>query len=778
MSPLERRAFLKSIATASAAVAGSALLPPGLLAANDKPAAADRRLRWQRTPCGLCAVGCSLLVGIREGRAVAVQADPDSPVNAGLACVKGYHVAQALYAQDRLTGARVRRNGRLVGVPMTEALDVVADKLRETVERHGRDSVGLYGSVQWSITDAYVAAKFCKAALGTNNLDTDARLTSASAAAGLRSTFGLDGALGCFEDIDNAQVFVLWDCNLAETGSVLFSRMLERRRKDPAVRIIELATRTTRTSYAADRSFLYPPGTEAVIANAIAQEIVARRKVNRAFVDKHVTFRSGATDIGHGLEQATLLDDDAREATWQEYVRFLDSYTPERAQRACGIAAEDIRWLASLYADPARNVLSVWDARLNSHARGTWVNNLLYNIHLLVGKVAAPGNNAFCLAGGPSGCTSVAAAGALPDALPRGTVASETDRQRAARIWGVRVDAIPRTPGHHALSMFRAFEDGGIRFVWAQSTDPLASLPNLDRYRRAAARRDRFLVVSDVYPTATTEAADVVLPGALWFEREGVFGSAERRLQHFDRMVEPPGDAMSEAAQMIEVAKRLGHERLFPWDAPRRVEQIWEEYARFHDESATRLAPLVELRRRPGVLWPHTGAGETRWRYNARFDAAADRGRGDFDFYGHADGRARVWLRPYERPAEMPNTEYPFWLRTGLVLEHGERSSLTRRIPSLHRALPHAYVEINAEDARALGIVSGETVRVVSPRGALLAEARIDYRAQPPRGQLFVPSFDEKLAVHSLTPDASCPISGQPEYGGAARVERVATGRT
>lgn len=238
---------------------------------------------WHKTPCRLCGVGCGLLVAVQNGRAVAVKGDPDSPVSKGLACVKGYNSVQALYGSDRLTTAKVRRDGGLVDVPLGEALDLVARKLRETAEKHGKNSVAIYGSAQWTIPDAYVASKLFKGALGTNNVETSTRLYAASAMTGLQSSFGLDGAIGCYEDIDHADIFVLWDVNLAESDPVLFSRMLDRKRINPAVRIIDLSTRTTRTSYASDHTLLHAPHTAPAIANGICHEIVARKWVHREF---------------------------------------------------------------------------------------------------------------------------------------------------------------------------------------------------------------------------------------------------------------------------------------------------------------------------------------------------------------------------------------------------------------------------------------------------------------------------------------------------------------
>ncbi len=765
---------MRGMAAASAVTAGSAMAP-AILRAGDRIPGTEPVPVWKKTPCRLCGVGCGLLVAIENGRAVAVKGDPDSPVSNGLACAKGYYSIQALYGRDRLTRAMIRRGGVLTPAPMGEALDLVANRLRETIRTHGKDSVAIYGSAQWSVADAYVASKLFKGALGTNNIESSTRLYAASAMAGLESSFGLDGAIGCYEDIEHADVFVLWDINLAETDPVLFSRLLERRRRDPAVRIVELATRTTRTSYAADHSLLHAPHAAAAIANAICHEIVARKWVHREFVDRHVAFKRGKENIGNGLEDAALVADDAISVTFDDYVASLSTQAPERAEQLSGVPAESLRWLASLYGDPARAVMSIWGAGVNQHARGTWLNNLLYNIHLLVGKVATPGNSPFCLTGQPSGGSAVHDAGSLSGTLPGGIVQNEVDRRRAAAIWGVPEATIDPRPGPPALSMFRALERGEIRFLWIQSTNPMVSLPNLDRYRRAAAKDGRFLVVSEVYPTPTTDVADVVLPAAMWIEREGVFANGERRMQHFERMVAPPGDAMSDAWQMIEVARRLGFAKLFPWERPDHVGRIWEEYRRFHDGPRTAVPSFPELRAAPGVMWPVVNGREVRWRYNSEFDPAADRARGGFDFYGHPDGRAWIWLRPYEPPAELPDAEYPFWLGSGAVLEHWGAGSMTQRIPTLHRAVPRSWVEFNHDDATRLGIRDGDPVRLTSRRGSLDMPARVDYRSQPQRGHLFVPSFDETLPVNRLMIDASCPLSGQPDGAKCAvRVERLA----
>jgi nitrate reductase NapA len=770
MTDSDRRSFMKRVAAGAAAAAAASLVPGAGFGEELAESLGQVGLTWKKTPCRFCGVGCGLLVGLESGRAVAVRGDPDSPVSRGLACVKGYHAIQAFYGRDRLTRARVRRGGRLVEVPMAEALDLVARTLGETIEAHGKDSVAMYGSGQWTIPAGYVASKLFKGALGTNNLDCNTRLEASSAMAGFDASFGRDEPMGCYEDFDHADVFVVWGTNMAETHPVLFSRMLEQRQR--GARIVDLATRTTRTSYASDRAFLHVPQTDLAVANALAHEIVARERVNHGFIERYVSFRKGRTEIGSGAEGGVLADEPG-DATLEEYVAFLEDYTPERVERMSGMVAADIRWLASLYADPALRVMTLWDTGVNQHTRGTWLNTLLYNLHLLTGKIATPGNSPFALVSQPSACGTSREAGTFTHTLPRGTVTDAADRERAAAIWGVPVERIDPRPTHPAVSMFRALERGDIRFLWVQATNPMVSLPNLNRYRAAAEADDRFLVVSDIYPTPTTDVADVVLPAAFWIEQEGLFGNAERRTQHFEQMIEPPGDAMSDTWQIIEVARRLGHERLFPWNRATHVADIWAEYARFHDDDGDRLAPLDELKSRPGVMWPFVDGRETKWRYNTALDPAADRGRGEFDFYGKPDGRAWIWIRPFEPAAEAPDPQYPLWLSTGGVLEHWGTGSMTRRIPVLHRAVPRSYVEIHREDAEQLGIQNGEEVRLVSRRGTAVVEARIDYRAQPPRGHVFATDFDESHLVHELTLDACCPLSAQPDrMKCAVRLER------
>lgn len=755
---LDRRAFIRNATIASAAVA----VTPAVLAAG----APQTAVQWKRAPCNLCGVGCGLLIGIEGGRAVAVKGDPDHPVNRGLACVKGYYGIQALYARDRLTRPLVRNGTAMAPTTMTRALDLVADRIRETVQRSGPDSVALYGSAQWSALDALVAARLFRGAIGTRNVDTSARLHTAAAEYAELVTYGGSGPPGSYEDIDHADVFVLWDINLAETDPVLFSRILERRRTNPAVRIVDLATRTSRTSYAADRALLLAPQSELMVANAICQEIIARRLVNRDFVTRYVAFKQSTLDRARVGPDGALQEEEGADRNWDDFVSFLNEYTPERARQASGLQVADIRWLASLYGDPSRKVVTLWGTGVNRQYHGLWVNNALHNIHLLVGKVATPGNAAMAVSTEPGG------AALLTDALGHWSrVGNADDRNRRARLWGKAATENDRA-ARPALPIFEALERGEIRFLWIQSTDPMLALPNLARFR-AAVRRGAFVVVSDSYPTATTDVADLVLPTAIWIEDDGISMNAERRIQYHDRLIAPPGESMSATRQMVEVARRLGHDGSLAPDVAGSEAGAWSVIAAAYGD-AFHAYPSITALRAESTLWPAPGGRATRWRYNTTYDPAASAARGRFDFHGHADHRAWIWLRPWEAPAGAPDREYPYWLSTGSVVEHAATGTLTRRIPTLHRAVPRAYVEMHRDDARSSGIRDGDTVRLTSRLGSIDLEARIDHRGQPPRGRLFAPAFDEAAPVNMLMPDRSCPVSGQVVHGDCAvRVTKI-----
>jgi len=430
------------------------------------------------------------------------------------------------------------------------------------------------------------------------------------------------------------------------------------------------------------------------------------------------------------------------------------------------VPVESIRQLADLYGDPNKKVVSLWTMGMNQHTRGTWINNLVYNLHLLTGKICEPGNNPLSLTGQPSACGTTREVGTFCHRLPADMVVTDPEhRAIAAKIWKVPAEKIPSKPGYNTVELFRALDNGKIKVLWIQVTNPFQTLPNLERYTKAAERPDTFIVVSDVYPTATTRVADVVLPSALWVEKEGMYGNTERRTQHWAKMVEPPGEARPDVWQTVEVAKRMGLGHLFDYGNAPLEEALFEEYRQFTLGTGKDLAPYSLYKQTRGLRWPVVNGRETAYRYLEGHDPYVKPGEG-IKFYKNkkTGGKAVVWLRPYEAPPESPDKDYPFWLCTGRVLEHWHSGTMTRRVPELYRANPKAFCELHPDDARRLNVSTGDPVRLISRRGSIVLPADVRGRGVAQRGLVFVPFFDEGKLINLVTLDAYCPISKQPDY--------------
>lgn len=742
-------------------------------------------VQWSKAPCRFCGTGCGVEVGVEDDKVVAVRGDEKNPVNKGLLCAKGYHLPGFLYGKDRLTKP-LKRNGDGKGfteISWDEALDLIAEKFQTTLDQQGPEGVAVYGSGQWGVHDGYAALKWVKGGMKSNNLDPNARLCMASAVMGFMTQFQSDEPMGCYDDFELGDDFILWGNNMAEMHPVLFSRILENRRQNPGVRIVDLTTRETPTSQFADMVIMFNPGSDLAIANGILHLLIKNNQLNKSFIEENVVFKRGIEDLdkigygcyGENAEKYTFKDE-ATPSSFDEFAQLLEEYTPEKVSEISGVSEAQLRALAEMYGDRQRGTVSLWCMGVNQHSRGTWMNNLINNLHLLTGKISKPGSNPFSLTGQPSACGTAREVGTLSNRLPADMLVNVPEhREKAEEIWKLPPGTINPTPGYHAVDMFRALSRGDVRAIWIQTTNPWVTMPNLHRFERKP-NDGRFVVVSDIYPTPSTRQADLILPSAAWVEREGVFGNSERRTQHWEQAVNPPGEAKEDAWQIMQVAKRMGMEHLFPWaDDDNWHELMYEEYRKFTLGKGKDLASYDQIREERGVRWPVVDGKETRYRYAAGHDPYVKKTKGVQFYKATKSGeKANVWFRPYQPPAEIPDEEYPFWLVTGRVLEHWHSGSMTRRIKELHQAVPEAYVEMNRVDAEEAGISNGARVKIASRRGEMMLKAVIDGRGKPPRGTVFIPFFDESHLVNELTLDAMCNISKEPDYKKCAvKLEKV-----
>jgi len=769
---LSRRNFLRGTAKA-AALSAIGLPDDHLDAALSKVGASD--LKWNKAPCRFCGTGCGALIGVRDGKVAAVQGDPACPVNKGLLCAKGYNLGSILYGQDRLTTPLIRKEGKLEPATWDEAVDLISNKIIEDPSRFA-----IYGSGQWTIPEGFLAMKFLKGGLGSNHIDPNARLCMASAVVGMITTFGVDEPSGCYDDLDECDTVINWGNNSAEMHPILFSRFMDRKQRNEKLKLIDMGTRYTRTSAEADLYIEFVPQTDLAIANCICQQLIEKGTYDKDFVRDRVTFKDNA---GNDL-------------TIEQFGEFLADYTPEKVSALSKVPVPYLEKLGTLFGDPNQKIVSLWCMGMNQHTRGTWINNLVYNVHLLAGKIGKPGSTPFSLTGQPSACGTCREVGTLAHALPGGRVVKDpAHRKEAEDLWNTKPGAIGSVPGFHAVAMFKAMAGGELGGMWVQVTNPAQSMPNLNE--NLANATERFLVVSDVYPTVTTELAAVVLPSALWVEKNGVFGNSERRTQQWFKMVDPPGDSRDDVWQMLAVGHRmfeLGFEGMkdrdgnfllavrdddgneieaWKWEVYKEFNTdraLFEQYRPFTPKKHKDIAPYDEYVKVAGMRWPVVKDKAGKWNETPRRfvegeDPYVVEGDGIAFYMAKAgDKKAIAWARPYEPPPEVPDDEYPFWLCTGRVLEHWHTATMTGRVPALKQAMPRAYVELNVADAVKFKLKTGDKVRVRSRRGSIELPVWLRGRSTCPEGTVFVPFFDETKLINEVTLDAYCPMSKEPDY--------------
>ncbi|WP_353861807.1 nitrate reductase catalytic subunit NapA [Azospirillum formosense] len=823
---LTRRDYLKVQAAVTAAAAAGVSLPSVIqpAEAGTLTAGADAKLTWSKAPCRFCGTGCGVMVGVKEGRIVATHGDVKAEVNRGLNCVKGYFLSKIMYGEDRLTQPLLRmkdgqfhKEGEFTPITWDQAFDIMATKWKETLKKKGPTAVGMFGSGQWTIMEGYAASKFMKAGLRSNNLDPNARHCMASAVVGFMRTFGMDEPMGCYDDMEQADAFVLWGSNMAEMHPILWTRVTDRRLTHEGCKVAVLSTYEHRSFDLADIGLVFTPQSDLAILNYIANHIIKTGRVNQEFIAKHVNFKRGRDDIGYGLRPEHPLEQKAKNVakanesdpiSFEEFAKFVEPYTLEKAHELSGVPKNRLEALAELYADPKVKVMSFWTMGFNQHTRGVWANNLVYNIHLLTGKISQPGCGPFSLTGQPSACGTAREVGTFSHRLPADMVVTNPEhRKHAEEIWKLPEGTIPDKVGYHAVQQDRMLKDGKLNAYWVQCNNNMQTAPNTANETYLGYRNpENFIVVSDAYPTVTALAADLILPTAMWVEKEGGYGNAERRTQVWHQLVGAPGEARSDLWQVVEFSKRFKIEEVWPEELIAKKPEVrgktlydvlfcngqvnafplsdcdpayenresqafgfylqkglFEEYATFGRGHGHDLAPYDMYHQERGLRWPVVNGKETKWRYREGFDPYVPAGEG-VRFYGNKDGKANIFALPYEPAAESPDKDYPFWLCTGRVVEHWHSGSMTLRVPELRKAFPNAVVFIHPDDAKDLNLRRGQEVRIASRRGEVRVRVETRGRNKPPRGLVFVPFFDHTVLINKVTLDATDPLSKQTDF--------------
>ncbi|MDX2691110.1 molybdopterin-dependent oxidoreductase, partial [Streptomyces scabiei] len=694
-----------------------------------------------RTVCSYCGVGCGMLLDVGagpDGRRTVLRATGDKahPANFGRLCTKGATTADMLSAPGRLTTALVRadRGDGPVPAPVSEAITETARRLRAIIDEHGPDAFAFYVSGQMSLEAQYLANKLAKGFIRTNQIESNSRLCMASAGTGYKLSLGADGPPGSYEDLDRADVFLVIGSNMADCHPILFLRMMDRVKA--GAKLIVVDPRRTATAEKADLFLRIRPGTDLALLNGLL----------------HLLHANGHTDPGFIA---------AHTEGWEAMPAFLADYAPDAVAGITGIPEEDIREAARLIGEAAEWT-SCWTMGLNQSTHGTWNTNALVNLHLATGAICRPGSGPFSLTGQPNAMGG-REMGYMGPGLPgQRSVLVDEERAFVEELWGLAPDSLRADGvGKGTVEMFRKMADGEIRACWIICTNPVASVANR-RTVIEGLEAAEFVVTQDVFADTETNAyADVVLPGALWTESEGVLVNSERTLTLAAPAADPPGEAMADWRIIAAVAREMGFEKGFSYDT---AEQVFEEIKQaWNPKTGWDLRGVSHERLRSGpVQWP-AAAEDGPARNPIRYAGAGADGA---LLFPTASGRAVFHARPHLPAAEMPDDDYPFVLNTGRLQHQWHTLTKTGRVAKLNKLNPGPFVEVHPQDADELGLRDGDGVEVASRRGRAVLPAVVSDRVMP--GCVFAPFhwndlFGEYLSINAVTSDAVDPLSFQPE---------------
>ena len=702
--------------------------------------------RWVATTCGYCSVGCGMFIGVKGDRAVSVRGNVDHPVNVGTLCPKGLSEHETLHGPTRAKYPLLRpspeakgraaagrpRERRLERVGWDTAIRTMAERFAAVGREHGPNAVGIISTGQLVTEEFYTLGKLAQLGLGTRNYDGNTTLCMSTAVSGYKRSFGSDGPPGAYEDLERADVVFLIGANVADNHPILWQRLEANRGKT----LIVADPRVTKTAMLADLHLPLKPRSDLALLNGLIHILIHHDLIDRDYIDAHTT----------GFE------------TLKESV---SGDTPEHVAEITGLSVQLLHQTAFAYGN-ARAAFIGWTMGVNHSTKGTETVNAINNLALITGNIGRSGAAPFSITGqcNAMGTREAGFASSLPGYRK---FESADDRAALAGIWDVGIERIPEARGLAYPDIIEAVLDRQIRALWIIGTNPIVSFPNLGVLSQALDSLD-FLVVQDgFHPTPTSELADLVLPAAIWGEKEGTYTNSERRVSKVNPAVTPPGEARADFAIFLALARELGclDELFAGWSTPQDAFEEWKRVSagRLCDYSGMTYAAIEQ---HGGIQWPFpagsSGPEEVRRLY-------AD-GRFQTD-----DGKARLIATRWEPFPEPPTREYPLILNTGRTVEHWHTRTKTGHVPILERLSPQAWLEMNPRDARGLRLKWSDRVDVVSRRGRVKnLELRITETVAS--GQVFMPFHWAEANANQVTQSAYDPISREPNYKqSAVRVE-------
>jgi sulfite reductase (NADPH) flavoprotein alpha-component len=699
-----------------------------------------------KSVCPYCGVGCGIVLEVSGNRVVKVTGDKEHPANYGRLCTKGSSSAEAITAPGRMESGYIRpsRKEQPIRAGIDKAISETAGRLRAILDKHGPDALSFYVSGQMSLEAQYLINKLAKGYIRTNNIESNSRLCMASAGSGYKLSLGSDGPPGSYQDIEHTNLFFVIGANMADCHPILFLRVMDRVKAGAKLIVVD-----PRRNATADKATLYlqiKPGTDLALLNGIL----------------HLLFKNGHTDPGFIAEFTS---------GWDNMPGFLEDYPPHRVAEITGLAEADIR-KAAQWIGESPEWMSCWTMGLNQSTHGTWHTNAICNLHLATGAICRPGSGPFSLTGQPNAMGG-REMGYMGPGLPgQRSVLVEADRLFVEDLWGVPHGTLRTDVGTGTISMFESMQAGDIKACWIICTNPVATVPNRKTVIVGLQSAELVITQDAFLDTETNAYADIMLPGALWSESNGVMINSERNLTLARKAVEPPGEALPDWQIIARVACEMGFSHGFSYassaEVYQEIQQAWNPKTGYDIRGAT----YERLHEKP-AQWPCAPDGPERnpIRYlnsgiSQTLKVQAD-GHSPRIVFPTDSGKGVFLARPYLPPGEMPDQKYPLVLNTGRLQHQWHTMTKTGKISKLNKLNPGPFIEIHTEDAAALGIQERDPVEVRSRRGLAVLPAVITDRVRP--GNCFAPFhwndvFGEKLAINDVTSDAIDPISFQPEF--------------
>ncbi len=710
---------------------------------NRKPIViADKKVKeWKYTTCNYCSTGCSIEIGLSEkGRIVTTRGHAGADVNRGKLCIKGLLEHELFESPGRGTTPLLRDKHFEDFKPATwdQALDKTADKIKEIQAKHGRDSFAIISTGQLLTEEFYTLGKLARGCIGTNNYDGNTTLCMASAVSGYKRSFGSDGPPGCYGDFDDTHCLMAFGSNLPEQHPIIYWRLKEalEKRKFP---LIVVDPRVTMLAQFADIHLPITPGTDCVLINSMMHVIFNEGLQDKEYIEKHT----------QGLDGI-------------EALLATGEYAPEKAQHVCGIQEDKIRTVARLYAN-APAAMSIWTMGINQSTHGSDGVANINNLNLITGNIGKPGGTSLSITGqcNAMGTREWSSCSGLPGYR---YLENEGDRQEIADFWGIDPEFFPKKRGLAETDIFPAIETGEIKGLWIVATNPMTSMPDTPRIRKALENLD-FLVVQDVYSDVEmNQYAHAYFPASVWAEKEGCHTNTERRVNLIRNVIPSYAESKPDFWIFNQMAKRFenGQKIKFP-ESPEGAFNEMKVLSKGKDRTldiSGMSYDKIEAER--GIQWPYRedqdgSKGDPRLYTDGKFQTKT--------------GKANLIAIDFYDNNEKPCEEYPFWLNSGRVVEHFHTRTRTGKIGNCNKFSPTAYMEMNPDAAADLGIEHQSYVRLTSRRGDAVVMVQLTHRV--PRNMVFVP-FHYHDCVNRLTLGLLDPYSRQPAFKQCAtRIEKV-----